>query len=718
MDKRSTSTSELKRMPTREYLTDISFLILASFICFVALYPYWLFGELSCLGWYDEYDAAFPWYFAKSTLQDPNGFLHGYAGGTGGGVGILHGNEKLSFYRLLVRYLDLWVAQFLIRFLGMAFLFSGVYAFLRKITSAHPFHAFAGGLFSVLASDIPYGWTLGGLVWSLGGSAWLCVVCFAHFRTLFSFSCVLLLIVGIITVTCEPVFFPLFAAYTFAFCLCLFPQPCTLRTFHFALGLLLFVLLMVNWFDGLHALSITKEFAARVQGTLSPGNVFFTDGTFFEKLAFAVQRGLDATHQSFVRQPYPWLAAAYLFVCVLCLCLGELKKLILFLFLTIFFPVLLDISAKFSGVDFVERYRWNTLWLLRHMTLAIFIVYLMSILRERWGSVTIQLKGFLPRLLEERHLTGHLCACVLLMLTVAANTKILDYTLINFSADGGLGVVKNYKSLQKLQHSRDNYRFISSGAIRGVIPIFYGLDTFDGGLAVFSFRRSYFLAYAAYDPPRETLHTHRHFFYSFPNGFDTNIMRMANVGYVLSKQEVEHSQMTLLDSSAGLLANEIDYPLKRFLSQYFKHALQPYFQELSLVPSLFIHELKNPWPRVFAAQKVTLSPDSFRTKQYYQELKQVQRGEILVAQEDHPRKRADWDGTQALSVIDYQLHESGAVVQVAGTGSVVFNQVFTPSWTAECDGKAVELLPVNGIMMAARVPPGCTSVHFHYRMSS
>ena len=49
-------------------------------------------------------------------------------------------------------------------------------------------------------------------------------------------------------------------------------------------------------------------------------------------------------------------------------------------------------------------------------------------------------------------------------------------------------------------------------------------------------------------------------------------------------------------------------------------------------------------------------------------------------------------------------------------GFLVFNQVFTPKWSARCGDKNIKVIPVNGIMMGVLLKKRdlCKTVVFKY----
>lgn len=299
-------------------------------------------------------------------------------------------------------------------------------------------------------------------------------------------------------------------------------------------------------------------------------------------------------------------------------------------------------------------------------------------------------------------------AFVCMLLSLFGGYYLIETTLLELHVTSGLGATKLYDGLKRLQHTKDTFRFVSIGYMP-TIPLFYGLDTFDGFIHNSAYRRNYFIAYAIYDPAVDKLHTHTHFFFS-PDALDFNMFKMANIGYIFSDNPISNHNFTLIEQSNPIYINDIDYPLKNYISSKFK--------DLRLVNPSYIYSLEGVWPRIFTAKSIKNSSYSLRDKRFYKELKKLSIGELLVAKEDISENTANQISIKPLLITSYTLNEKGAEINLTSqtAGVIVFNQVFTPFWSASCDtgGKKMTVFPVNGIMMATQVPKGCNKVLFEY----
>lgn len=287
---------------------------------------------------------------------------------------------------------------------------------------------------------------------------------------------------------------------------------------------------------------------------------------------------------------------------------------------------------------------------------------------------------------------------------------LIQETLINLHVTSGMGFIQNYAALNSLKSSKNKYRFISSGHMT-TVPLFYDLDTFDGYITCCPFRRNYFIGYGIYDPPVNKLHMHTHFFYDFPKNIDINMFKMANVRYVISSESINNSNMKLIYYSKGIYAEDIQYLFKAILNTFFKH--------LRLVNPIYLYELEDVWPRIFVAKKLRISTYSFLEEEFYEQLKTLSKGEILISKEDIPNK--SYTTNAHMKVLDYELNQNGGTINIVGNetkgGIIVFNQVSTPQWKASCYNEKLEIIPANAIMMAMIVPKNCKQIDLEYNLS-
>lgn len=680
-------------MRKREITLDTFWLLLALLILFVALFPYWIFGSASAMGWYDETDALIPWNLMKARAHTADGFLFGYAGGTGSRFGFLSGNERISLYRFLLQHLPVWVANLSLRLGGMVFLFSGVYAFCRKVLDHQSrFLCFSVGLFAVLGSYVPYGWTLGGYGWDFGVIVWLAFCLFTDSSDLRAYSAALGISL-IAAVVSGPVFLLPSAMQIFVFFALMLStthKPGSKRALRWLIVWGIFGALMtLNWGTALrHAVVEAGAFSARFQGTLSEARVNPQSIGTVKAIFSVLQQDIQDFLSFMRREPSPLLWAIYALTVAFALRTKAIRELALLLGLIFLLPVGLDILSKVFLRSSLGAFRWSALWTPVPLVSGLFLAYLSK--REPLA----------------RARPTFMLAALVLGLGLWGAKELCAETLAYLSETSGCGAISHLETLEKLADTQGKFRVLSAGRV-GSLPLFYGLDTFDGMLMNFPFRRNYFIAFALSDPPVEHLHTHRHFFYDFPHGIDLRMLRLVNVRYVVADHEIVDARLKLLSQAGPVWANDRGYAFKQLL-----HAS---FSNLRLVSPLYIYDFGNVSPRVYAIERLRASAHSFSDQDFYRELKAITDTEALIAKEDQGAAIRDWSGPGRLSILSYSMDTRSVRVQLSPEGGVVvLNQVYTDDWRASCGQQTLPLVPVNGIMMAALVPTGCHEIRFYF----
>lgn len=349
------------------------------------LFPYWLFGEFSSLGWFDEFNAIIPWYFTKSIInKNAEGFFHGYVGGNGSAFVSVLGNEKISLYRLLIQYFDIWVAGILIRAGGFILFFSGMYIFIRKVFQhSTPFYALSTSLFSVFVNYVPYGWTIGGLGWIFGIISWYCIIFFVDFKNIYIPYVLALLFSMIASITTPPIFLLPFLIYTFLFFISTHYKKniFTIRTFlkWSIIWLLLLIFIFANWIDALrHILIDGAEFSARVHGVLSDRTMIDGNMDFLYNLIQLVKSNVFNFVLTVIRKPHSLLLVGYIFISLYVIQTKAYKSFLIFACYVFFIPMLLDTFFKLLEINFFSTYRWETLWLLQPILITFYLSILIT----------------------------------------------------------------------------------------------------------------------------------------------------------------------------------------------------------------------------------------------------------------------------------------------------------------------------------------------------
>jgi hypothetical protein len=430
----------------------------------------------------------------------------------------------------------------------------------------------------------------------------------------------------------------------------------------------------LNWYRAIeYSVFDAREYSARILGTLSESTASESFGKVLERLA-------SEFSASFERPPGFWLACAYvLLVLVVPFNFrGTRRKIVLFV-AAFPIPLLLETTLKVSHLPLASGYRWTILWVLQPLMLAV-------------GAASSAPVAVLRPLYS----------VALFCLSAGGAWALIDRTMDELPRRAGAGALSEYTMLYSIATDAAGFRTVSAGNV-GMTPIYYGFSMFDGLLPNSPYRRNYFLAYAASDPPLQYFHTHRHFFYAFPERLDLSMFEFANVKYVISDKPLNEAGLKLVASSPPRYSDQVDYALKR--------AVGPLFGNIRLLSSIFVYELGGAWPRFFEAKRINCSPYSFRQKEFYTALKRARVGDILFASEDVPGDFAAWKTSEKFSIKKFVLDEGGARVTISGgPGVLAFNQVYTMPWLAFCNDRKLALAPANGVMMAINIPADCGEV--------
>ncbi len=687
---------------------DVLYVAIASVLILIALYPFWLFGEYSSLGWYDEVDGQIPWYFNYLALDITDGFYHNWAGGAGSAFG--YGTESISFYRFLSDTFPVWIANLITRFFNLFFGFFGTYLLLRNFFGSPKLLAFSSGIFVLFASYILYGWTLGGMGWDMTVTVWLALAFFGRFANIR---------INYIVGTAVCLIAPTVSSFLFVFVFVFFfflawffsfdsirkvkKQPITLWL---SIGLLFTTLMFLNW-QNLYFVSVgAKEFSTRLLGIFS--NNHNISGTCFELYTYHFRDAIKHILKLSDHFSTSILIASYFIIIVLAIVKNRYKPLIVFGFIIVFFPLFFTPLTKLYDMGIISSYRWSMVWMLVPLSVVVIINDLLAYNAQKF----LWIKNHQTN----RRITFFAVIFVsgILIYKSYDGAKILsDYTINKLDEKNGNAITFYYKELERFKNT--NYRSLSdAGSIWWALPIYYGIDTFGGLQPAFPHRRTSFLAYGSLREKTDEYHHSKHYFWFHTDKqlYNTNMLEMANVKYIIS------SKPTIpIEAKQVLKISGTQY--KSIKQNSTLSSLTPTrFDNISVAKDLYVYTLNNPWPRVFGANKVSYSKYSFKDKQFYDELNSTGYLNILVAADDFNRGQNNFATESNIKIKNFSLSKNGAEISIdKGQGYVVFNQVYVPHWKAYCDSDELPIIPVNGIMMSVNVDRKCDVITFKYDTS-
>jgi hypothetical protein len=125
-------------------------------------------------------------------------------------------------------------------------------------------------------------------------------------------------------------------------------------------------------------------------------------------------------------------------------------------------------------------------------------------------------------------------------------------------------------------------------------------------------------------------------------------------------------------------------------------------------------------PRLFLADGYVVRTGNLARRTLRDGLVDLRRTAVLDA-ELPPEARPDpagADGPGRVDVRHYRDHFVGVTTSAAGRRLLVFTDLFYPGWTADIDGRPVEIRRANFAFRAVSVPAGTHTVRFRYRPAS
>ena len=141
-----------------------------------SFYPYYIFGELSPIGFFDEADSNIPIELSINKKINQNNFIHNYFGGTVFKYILPNNNVFISYIQIFLKLFDPFFATLLVRIIGVWFFFTLFLVIFYEIIERkfinynfkyNNFLAFLGGMSVIFGIHVTYLYSFGGLGWSI-----------------------------------------------------------------------------------------------------------------------------------------------------------------------------------------------------------------------------------------------------------------------------------------------------------------------------------------------------------------------------------------------------------------------------------------------------------------------------------------------------------------------------------------------------------------------
>lgn len=636
-------------------IKEAIFIFVGFVIIVLSLYPFWMYGNYSSLGWYDEYYHIIPGYYNLAKLNDPSDFLYGYGGGAGGFQLIL--TEYISGQEFFLNFSPLWIGLLTYRILSLFLTFLGFYIFSKFIIKNNSYSSLLLSLFPLYISIEIYTTTFAGWGWHHAAIIWFVVITLVKFKNNF-YDIILVTFFIIITVINTKIyyllpclfFFYIFIRISFR-SLLFFDKRATI------IFIILSICMLINSLPIFVGLLEVKEYSTRLTKALMNHN---------QINYFYILKGF------FLRDHHRVIFYSYILIIFLLLIYKKYSFLFKIIFFSFVLYPLLDFFCNIINLPFVSNYRWDILVGLSIFILAVSFIHLE---KKKYSKVNNKIKTL-------NFIIGSSLLPLLFIAIIFSINRLTTTTIKNFNNTGGFGMINYYKNINELSYTKNKFRFISGDYdTLPSIPTFYNLDTFDGQVHHFSIRRHYYTAYAMYQKPKDRQHTHLHLFNNFPNEHNIKAFKRANIKFINYKKPINDSSLLLVSKYDGKIIDG-----------------------RSVVNPLYVYNFENVTPRIFIASKFFVSNNSYTDQKFYLELDKLDLQDVLIAKEDR-KNEYKYLINKNIKIKEENFYENKLIIKLKGTGDgfLVFNQVYTPNWTAECGDKTLDIIPVNGIMMGVPI---------------
>ncbi|MGH1418067.1 MAG: hypothetical protein ACRBCJ_04345 [Hyphomicrobiaceae bacterium] len=685
--------------------------VIGTLFILASLYPYWLFGSASAIGWYDEYDAVIPYYLLRVASLSPLDFAHGYAGGTRVNAPLPDiGNGYVDFYLILIQWVGPELGSFLYRFLQMGLLYLGMFRMARQFFIASVPASAVAGLVGVFASVYPYAWVLGGYGWNWTLMVWAPLLFLSGIRPmsrmLFGF------VYGAIAATTVTIgfFLPCLVLYCFVVTLFLRLPIYSIVLRNLSAILLIGVLLIWNNIPMLNLVMESWDQSSRFLRVTSPNALTSLFGgppvpgpTLFESLqqvwkvfSLTLLRGLEVLNGHRTWQGFPFTVIFTAFAIAASIWLTLTRRSLLYI-LVLLVPTAGIAVLTFIGTAFrfpvISSYRWDILYL------CLPFIY---------GFIFAMFIDDMDKTCKAGRYISRVSAFFLLGMTFVSVGGLSARAMDDLDAYGGWATLGHYSELAKFAEKAPLTRAGSMPAYKPkpYLGLNYGLDVIDGVRRDFTWRRVAFWFESLPLKSKSSWHTHRHTLGKKLDEINLDTLRITNTGLLLSTDSLESDAVTLVLALDGLRLKDMPSSYHQLLSK-----LLPRTQ---LVPPLYVYRLDNTWDRVFAPVELRLAEMNDFDLSYFGKLSTLPRHSLFIPQ-NAPNwlRKAALGGLKVRSVVKTRY---GIRITTNGDeGQLVYNQEYTKSWQAHCGKTLLPLSPVNAMQMVVQIPQGCSLVMFRYK---
>ena len=188
-------------------------------------------------------------------------------------------------------------------------------------------------------------------------------------------------------------------------------------------------------------------------------------------------------------------------------------------------------------------------------------------------------------------------------------------------------------------------------------------------------------------------------------------LKLVNCGFIITPIPFEEK------NGLRLVSGPDTPPLTKFdrKDQFLKYIKQR-IQRLYKFPDMYIYALSDVYPQVFAADKLFYVPDDLGDEDHVRSLASKMKKGSYIATIKNSQRSKFGEFSPGLRIESFKRVRDGFEISIdAHDGGVaVINSVYLKYWSANADGKPVEIIPVNYIQMGVKVPPKTHKLRFSY----
>lgn len=314
----------------------------------------------------------------------------------------------------------------------------------------------------------------------------------------------------------------------------------------------------------------------------------------------------------------------------------------------------------------------------------------------------------------------------LLLLSLAA-AALTWKKVQNFATLFMLGGQGDYHRVAALTHpdwlppdtDRHSFRTVSlyEAPTSNIVAGFYGFDTFDGQMNLNNKYWGRYWSAVMYDDPSHNLTTRIGWRWDLWDGkaYDAgrhvrlDLLAAANVRYLLSPLPLATAGLRLVHEAARAYWLRGSPEIFGGMGGFLRHQLRV----LAGGGDIFVYELADPAPRLYAATAVVNAPAAMDHNAYYDLVSAaVAKRQVVVSDAD-----AGIVGQAAPMTIEtWRAVEDGYDVTLSAPegGILVVNTTYWPWWQATADGRDLPLVAADGVHLAVTVPAGARNIRIRY----